>query len=580
MHALIRKYVLKNAFDFQGKANSKVVLGAVLKEKPELKSDIPKLLKEIETAVKEVEKLSAEKIRKELEKNAPELLQLKQEAPREGLKPLAQAEQGKVVVRIAPSPSGPLHIGHAYGVLINDEYARMYKGKIFLRIEDTNPENIYPPAYEQIERDVQWLTGNNLGRVDIQSDRLGTYYDAAEKLVQLGRAYVCTCNADAWREEKNAGKACSCRELPVKEQQVRYAKMFNGYAEGEAVLRLKTDIQHPNPAMRDFGIMRIVEHIHPKKGKEQRVWPLMVFSVAIDDHELGITHVLNGKDHADNAKKEAMIMDIFGWKIPQYQHWGRINFEGFHLSTSDTRRAIEQGEYKGWDDIRLPFLPALRRRGYQPEAFRKFAKEMGLSLSDKHVSGEEFWKMINAFNREVIEKQANRYFFIEKPMKITLEGAPKREVQLDLHPDFPQRGKRIFSVSKTFWIAEADLRMLAEGYLHRLMDCCNFVVEGKSFRYVQGTYDDYKNAAERGRIIHWLPLDQTVPVSLLMEKGQLIEGLGEETLLRLSEGSIIQFERQYFVRVDKKEHFAKSERSESFGKEKEKNLIRCWYLHK
>ena len=568
MHHLILKHLLKNAFDFQGKANAKVVLGAILKEQPELKKDVPGLLKEIEKRREEVEKLSAAEIQKKLEQLAPELLNVKKETPLEGLKPLVNAQKGKVVLRIAPSPSGPLHIGHAYGVLINDEYARMYDGKLILRIEDTNAENIYPPAYELIERDAQWLTGNHIAQVVVQSDRLGIYYDYAEKLVQLGKAYLCTCNADVWREMKNTGKSCLCRDLPVKEQQIRYAKMFSGYAEGEAVLRLKTDIQDKNPAMRDFGIMRIVEHVHPKKGKEQRVWPLMLFAVAIDDHEIGITHVLNGKDHVDNAVKEKMIMECFGWKPPEYQHWGRINFEGFHLSTSETRKAIEQGEYKSWDDIRIPFLPALRRRGYQPSAFRQFAREMGLSLTDKHVSWEEFWKMINAFNRDAIEKEANRYFFIENPVKIKIEGTPKGTVELDLHPDFPERGKRTFTVSDGFYIAEKDLRSLGEGYVHRLMDCCNFVVEGEKFRYVPGKYEEFKNAADKGKIIHWLPLEKAISVEILLEKGNTASGLGEEGLLHLAEGTILQFEREFFVRLDGQD------------KLKQKSLIRCWYLHK
>ena len=604
MHDLVLKHLLKNAFDFQGKANAKVVLGAVLKEKPELKKDVPGLLKEIEKQREEVEKFSAEEIKNKLEKIAPELLNTKEEMPIEGLKPLVNAQKGKVVLRIAPSPSGPLHIGHAYGVLINDEYTRMYDGKLLLRIEDTNPENIYPPAYELIERDAGWLTDNHISQVIVQSDRLGIYYDYAEKLVQSGKAYLCTCDADAWREEKNAGKACICRDLSIKEHQLRYAKMFNGYAEGEAVLRLKTDIQDKNPAMRDFGIMRIVEHVHPKTGKEQRVWPLMLFAVAIDDHELGITHVLNGKDHADNAIKEKMIMNCFGWKPPEYQHWGRINFEGFTLSTTQTRLAIEQKEYHGWDDIRIPFLPALRRRGYQPGAFRQFAREMGLSLTDKHVSWEEFWKMINAFNRDIIEKEANRYFFVEKPIKIKINGMSQKTVELPLHPDFPERGKRTFVVGEDFFIAGDDLRSLAEGYVHRLMDCCNFMVEGEKFRSLSGGYEEYKNAADKGKIIHWLPASSdaatsksqrgwlpsvsegnlqvkriaergwlsassdkaknTVPVEVLMEKGHMLTGFGEEALLDLPEGSIIQLERQFFVRLDRKE----------------KGKVYFWYLHR
>lgn len=564
MKDIILKHVLKNAFDFQGKANPKVVLGQVLKEDPSLKQDVPALVKEIDAVIKEINNLSLADIEGKLKKYGSAMLEHTKEETKEGLKDLPNAAIGKVVVRIAPSPSGALHIGHAYGTSLNYEYARKYKGKLILRIEDTNPENIYPQAYELIEKDAQWMTDNGVSQVVVQSDRLGIYYDYAEKLVTKGNAYACTCDANAWREMKNKGIACPCRTLVVKEHQLRYAKMFSGYAEGEAVIRIKTNIEDKNPAMRDFGIMRIVEHIHPRTGKEQRVWPLMIFAVAIDDHELGITHVLNGKDHADNAAKERMIMDCFHWTPPEYKHWGMINFEGFVLSTTQTRKAIEQREYAGWDDIRIPFLPALRRRGYQPGAFRRYAMEIGLSLTDKTVSREEFWKNINAFNREIIEPLANRYFFVENPVKIEIKFSPQKEVELELHPDFPKRGVRKLAASHTFYITKTDFARLADGYLHRLMDYGNFELRNEEFYYVSDDYDAYKNSDKRGHIIHWLPVENAIPVETLMEDGSILQGYGEPSLKDVPQGTIIQAERRFFARVDKKE----------------KAKIVLWYLHK
>ena len=562
----ILKHALKNSLDFGGKINPKVVLGQVLREKLELKKDVPKLMKEIDKIVMEVESWDAKTVEKELKKIAPELLRNKKEEKNKGpLKELPNAKKGKVVVRIAPSPSGPLHLGHAYGASLNYEYSKMYGGKFIVRIEDTNPENIYPKAYKLIEEDARWLTDNHVSKVIVQSSRLGTYYDYAESLVGKGMVYVCTCDADEWRKMKNEGKACPCRTLSVEETQTRYAKMFSGYAEGEAVLRLKTDIKHKNPAMRDFGIMRINEHIHPKTGKEQRVWPLMVFSVAIDDHKLGVTHVLNGKDHTDNAKKEMMIMDCFDWKHPEYKHWGRINFEGMRLSSSETRKAIEQKEYSGWDDPRLPFLPALRKRGYQPEAFRKFAVEIGLSLNDKKVSKEEFWKMVDAFNRELVEPKANRYFFIEDPVELVVEGAGKKDVKIDFHPDFPKRGKRELKVEGKVFISEKDLKKLGEKKVHRLMDYCNFeIVKGK-FKFVSEKHENYKNAKNKGFIIHWLPAEKKIPkVEVLMDDGEVLQGLGEKAMSHIKEGDIVQLERMFFARLDKKD----------------KNKFTFYYLHK
>lgn len=565
MKKSILQWTLKNALDFQGKANANAVLGKVLAEHPELKKNIKEVLGEIAKTIKEVEKLSPAEIQKKLRQLNPQLLQEQPPQKEEQLKLLPNAQNGKVVVRIAPSPSGPLHIGHAYGVSINYEYAKMYHGKLILRLEDTNPENIYPPAYQMIEQDAQWLTDQGVAKIVTQSSRLGIYYDYGEKLVRSGNAYVCTCDADSWRELKKIKKACPCRNILVKENQLRYAKLFTEYAEGEAVVRLKTDMEHPNPAMRDIAIMRIVEHLHPKTGKEQRLWPLMVFAVAIDDHELGITHVLNGKDQADNALKERLIMECFDWKAPEYKHWGIINFQGFVISKTETKRAIEEGKYTGWDDIRLPFLPALRRRGYQPGAFRKFAREMGLSLNDKTVSMEEFWKTINAFNREIIEPQANRYFFIDQPKKITIDGAPQKKVELDLHPDFPKRGQRTIMVQKEIYLSKSDQENLSAGKIHRLMEYCNFTSNKQKYAFVSENYEEYKNAPARGLIMHWLPVQDDLPqVEVVMEDGSVMKGLGEKSLLTVPVGEIVQLERRYFARVD----------------HKERNKITLWYLHK
>ena len=566
MKNIILKHVLKNALDFNGKVHDKAVLGQVLREKPNLKKEVPKVLKEINITIKEIERLNSAEIKKKLTKLAPELLKEKKQDKNKGpLKELKNAKKGKIVVRIAPSPSGPLHIGHAYGASLNYEYAKIYNGKFIVRIEDTNPEKIYPQAYELIKRDAQWLTENKITKIIVQSNRLKIYYDYAEKLVNMNKAYVCECDTDKFREMKSKGKSCPCRNLSVKENQLRYAKMFNGYSEGEAVLRLKTDIKHKNPAMRDFSLIRINEHIHPKTGKEQRVWPLMVFSVAIDDHELGITHVLNGKDHTDNSKKEILIMECFNWKTPEYQHWGKINFEGMKLSSSETKLKIEQNEFHGWEDIRLPFLPALRKRGYQPEAFRKFAVEIGLSLNDKKVSKEEFWKMINAFNKDIIEPKSNRYFFVENPQKITVDKAPNKVIKMDLHPDFPKRGKRELKTTGKVYLANLDLKRLNKSKIHRLIDYCNFKIVNGKYQFVSEDYEDYKKAKNKGLIIHWLPIEkELVKVNLLLQNGKTITGLGEKTMSKLKLEDVVQFERFAFCSLV----------------DKIKDKLTFWYLHK
>ena len=542
MSEIIRKFVLKNAFEFKGSVNTKAVLGLVLRENPKFKLDVPVTLKKIEKSVEEVRKLSHEQIESELKKIDPSLLENKKKR-KEKLKLLNNVGE-KVVVRIAPSPSGPLHIGHAYGAALNALYAEKYKGKFILRIEDTNPENIYPKAYDLIERDARWLT--DVSKVVIQSERLEIYYDYAEKLIEMEKAYVSTEDPDEFRELKNKGKNIPSRDLPLAEQRLRFKKMFSDYAPGEAVLRLKTDLNHKNPAMRDFALMRINDHVHPKTGKKNRVWPLMVLAVAIDDHELGITHVLNGKDHTDNSHKEAMIMECFGWKPLEYAHWGKINFVGMKLSSSETRIAIEQGEYNGWDDIRVPFLPALKKRGYQPGAFKRFAEEIGLSLNDKTVSKDEFWKMINAFNREIVEPEAKRYFLVMEPVKVRIEGLPQRKIELALHPEKENFGTRELKIKQDLYLEKADLLHLEEGKVHRLIDFCNIIKEKEKLKFHSDSYEDYKSG-KKGRIIHWLPIEQAIKMKVQMDDGKLMEVMGEDSLSKVPKGAIIQFERHFFA---------------------------------
>lgn len=548
----ILKYALQNAIRYNGKANSGSIISKVIGEDPSLKTKVKDLMIDIKETVKKVNSMKIEKQIEELKKLAPELLETKKEE-KKTLKELPNAKEGKVVMRFAPSPSGPAHIGHAYIGTLNSEYCRMYKGKLILRIEDTNPENIYPGAYEMLPDEINWLTKNNIAEVVIQSDRLGIYYDYAEKLIDMGKAYVCTCDPDKFREMHTAGIACPCRNLSIKEQQIRWGKMFGEYKPGEAVLRIKTDIKHKNPAMRDWPAMRINDHIHPRKGTEARVWPLMNFAVAIDDHDMGVTHSIRGKDHMDNEKRQKYIFDYFGWKMPESLFAGRINFTDLEISASKTRRKIEEGEFTGWDDIRLPFFAALRRRGYQPEAFIKYALDVGVSQTDKTISSEDYFKAINHFNKEVIEPKAHRYFFIKDPVKIRIENAPNMEFELDLHPE-NKKGGRKFKTNDEFYIEKEDFNSLKEGKLNRLMDCLNFLKKGKKFVFDSTDYSKFKEKGDK--IIHWLPASKDViNISILMPDHKKIKGIAESSAKKIKVNDIVQFERFGFCRCDKENEF-------------------------
>jgi len=566
LKSLIEKYALQNAVKFDGKANPGAVIGKVLSEDEDAKKDMKALSQEVAAVIKTISKLSVAEQEAQLKEIAPELLEKKEQEKKEGLPPLKDAEKGKVVMRFAPSPSGPLHLGHAYALSLNSEYCRMYNGKLILRIDDTNPENIYGPAYSMIPEDAKWVTHDNIAEVVIQSERLGYYYDYAEQLIQQGNAYVCTCDPDYFRELITKKEPCPCRELPKEEQHRRYAKMFGEFKSGEAVMRLKTDIQHKNPAMRDFPLMRINDHKHPLegnafkawpeheslKGTDLRVWPLMNFAVFVDDVEMGITHVIRAKDHIDNEKRQAWLYTYFNKQPPVSLFVGRINFTDMKISSTETKILIEEGKYEDWSDIRLPFLVALKRRGYQPDAFISYALDVGISQNDKKVSKEEFFKSLNHFNKKVLESKANRYFFIGNPKEITVVGAPKQDVQLNLHPDDPERGKRSFHTTERFFISQEDFDAIQEGELVRLMDCLNMIKKGDTFHFDSVEYSIFK---EKGnKIIHWLPVNGGLIATVLLQADNtVLSGLGESGIGELAEGSNVQLERVGFCRLDKKE---------------------------
>ena len=392
---LIRAYALKNAIHYNGKANQGAVISALFNEGLK-KQDVKKYIKEISKIISEVNKLSLEKQKKEFEK----LQKITSERKvREGLPELPNAKKG-VVMRISPAPSGPFHVGHALTACISFLYVKKYGGKFYVRIEDTSPDNIYKPAYKMLEQESKWLFDSKT-KIIIQSERMNLYYKYAEQLIKKNVSYVCTCSAEKFRKFSELQENCPCRNNEMKENLYRWKKMLSktGYDEGEAVLRFKSGMQNANPAMRDFPLARINLTKHPLQGKKYRVWPLMNLAVTVDDIELKMTHIIRGKDHMDNAKRQELIYKALGKKIPWTGFLGKYKFTDLDLSSRKMRKAIEEGKYKSWDDKRLPTIASLKKQGYKPEAFYKLAEVRGLSEADRVISKKDFFELLRKFNK-------------------------------------------------------------------------------------------------------------------------------------------------------------------------------------
>ncbi|MFH0710986.1 MAG: glutamate--tRNA ligase [Candidatus Aenigmatarchaeota archaeon] len=538
MKDLILKHTLINAVEHEGKADLQSVIGKIIAEDPKYKEKIKELISQIKKTVEEVNSWNQEKRSKELKKFGKIE---KEEVKEEGLHELANAKFGKVVMRLAPYPSGPLHIGNARMVILNDEYSKRYHGKLYLVFDDTigsEEKPIIPEGYDLILESLKWLGVKHENPI-YKSDRLQIFYDYAKELIEMGDAYVCFCKADVLRKNRVEGISCEHRNQSVHDNLKLWKNMIDGkYQEGQAVVRLKTDMKHPNFAFRDRVLLRVVRRRHPRVGTKYHVWPLLEFSWAIDDHLLGVTHILRGKDLLMEDMMEEHIWKNFMWDKPEFIHYGLISLDEMKLSKTESRKNIEKGVYQGWDDPRTWSMQSLKRRGIKPEAVRRFVLKMGLSQADVSVPAE----ILYAENRKLIDSEANRYFAVLNPVEIKIEKSPKiKEAKAPVHPDFPKKGKRKLQVGERIFIEKDDLEKL-DGKEVRLMDLYN-VKLGKNSKFI-----DKELRMELPKI-QWVS-EPNVEIKIVMPDGTVKTGMAEKNVKDLNKDELIQLMRIGFCRVD------------------------------
>jgi len=542
---IIKAYALENAIKHKGKANQGTVLAGLFAEglqKSEIKNYIPK----IQEAIKEVNKLSPKKQQDEFDKLKDKVS--KREI-REGLHPLLNAEKGQVVMRFAPFPSGPLHIGNARPLILNDEYTKMYDGKLILVMDDTigsETKPIEPKAYKMIEEDAKWLGIKYDKKIIYKSDRIEKYYAYAEELIKKGYMYVCNCDQKEMRKLRKKGVECACRQFSPDEQFKRWKEMFTA-KEGTMAVRLKTSMQDSDPAFRDRVMFRISDRPHAKLGTKYRVYPLLDFSWAIDDHLLGITHILRGTELTMETRIEKFIWDIFKWKHPEIIYNGHFAIQGIKISKSKGAQEIKSGKYKGWNDPRTWSIQSLKDRGIRPETIREFILSMGIKKTNTTIPVD----ILYTINKKILEG-VPRYFFVKNPTKIHIKGCPELTAKLPLHPN-GKLGTREYKTSQEFLIPNQDYEIMQNAN-YRLMHLLNFKSDNvlkfkpREFSFISEEPDNNLKT----KFIHWLPANtDNIQVEITMPNGFVVKGLGESKLKKLEVGKVIQFERFGFARLHK-----------------------------
>ncbi len=529
LEQLIWQCALENSLKYDGKADVHAVLGCVFaREKNSDRAVVINLARKI---IDDVNSLSLPEQVERLNKIGR--LKKTQKKKKEITLPNVK---GRVVVRFAPNPNGYMTFGHARVGLWNWYFVRKYKGIYILRFDDTDPRTKAPlkEAYDAIKNDLEWL-GVRPRKVVIQSKRLNIYYKYAEKLIMQGNAYVDTLPAEKMREMLMNQEISDEREESPVVVMRKWKKMLTKYKDGEAVLRIKTNINHPNPALRDWPAFRIITRPkHPLT--KSRVWPLLNFASAIDDYEFGVTHIIRGIDLEVSDDKQKFIYDYFGWTYPHTLYHGRFLISGIR-STSEALELIKEGKLTGWDDPRLGTIAALRKRGFLSKALVNFVMELGLGRADINVNIDS----LAAHNRNVVDKIAKRFFVVFNPRKIKINNAPKMKIKILLHPEFPKIGYREFETNNEFYVDET----FESGKYYRFIDLFNF----RNLEYMSTELDGSVNV----KFIHWLPVSKDlINVEVVMPDNTVKIGFGEKGIRYLNIGDVIQLVRIGFCRLDRK----------------------------
>ena len=299
-----------------------------------------------------------------------------------------------VVTRFAPSPTGYLHIGGGRTALFNWAYARRMGGKMLLRIEDTDRERSTAAAIDAIIEGLTWLGLDWAGEPVSQFGRAERHRQVAEELLAQGKAYRCYCtpqDLEAMRARAEAEKRPirydgTWRERNPSEAPagVKPAIRFKAPQEGETVIEdaVQGRVVIPNKDLDDLIILR-------SDGN-----PTYNLSVVVDDHDMGVTHIIRGVDHLTNAARQTQIYRAMGWRVPHMSHIPLIHGpDGAKLSKRHGALGVE----------------AYRAMGYLPEAMRNYLARLGWSHGDDEIFSTE--QLVEWFNLDSIGKSAARFDF-------------------------------------------------------------------------------------------------------------------------------------------------------------------------
>ncbi len=549
----IRKHALKNALDY-GKTSPNAIIGKIINEFPDAKKDVKGAMAIAGKICSEINSMGKDAIQSAMS----DYTYAEKKEEKKSLE-LPNALQGKVITRFPPEPSGYLHIGHAKAAYLDYESAKRYGGKFLLRFDDTNPEKEKQEFVDAIISDLKWL-GITPDEILFASDYMQKIYEYAQKMLSGRHAYVCTCPQEKAKEDRFAKRECECRQRSEKDNLQLFNEMLAGNVpEGTAAVRFSGNMSSENTAMRDPTLLRIIKSPHYRQGKKYCAWPSYDFEGAVMDSITGITHAMRTKEYELRDELYFAILDALHLRKPELVEFSRLQITGMPISKRLITPLIEQGKVSGYDDFRLPTLRGLARRGILPDAIKTFVLSFGLSK----VESSPTLDALVAENKKIIDKASRRLFFVKNPTKITVQNPPQSSAALLKNHPTEKMGERKISAGTEFFISGTDAEHLQPGSIFRLKGLYNLKAVSKEGEGILAEYagTDLVDCPKMQWVTSgFLSCIIKIPGLLFtpdekFNEGNLVidEGYCEEECKNLAPGSVIQFERYGFVKLDKKE---------------------------
>jgi glutaminyl-tRNA synthetase len=374
----------------------------------------------------------------------------------------ANTHGGRVLTRFPPEPNGYLHIGHAKSICLNFGVAAENGGVTNLRFDDTNPETEDIEYVQSIQEDVRWLGFDWDDRLFHASDYFDWFYECAEKLVEMGRAYVCDLSEEEIREYRGtineAGKPSPYRDRSAEENLDLLRRMRVGeFPNGSRTLRAKIDMASANMKMRDPLIYRIRHAEHYRTGSDWCIYPMYDFAHCLSDSKEEITHSLCTLEFENNRELYDWFLDTLDvFRSRQYE-FARLNLNYTVMSKRLLLKLVADGHVSGWDDPRMPTLSGLRRRGYPPQAIRNFCDVVGVAKSNSTVD----YALLEHTLREYLNEHSPRVMAVLRPLKVVIENYPEDRVEeMDAvnNPEDPSAGTRKVPFSRELYVESTDFR--------------------------------------------------------------------------------------------------------------------------